>query len=77
MDSVHFMPRESLLKLVIVTASNYLSPRDSKLLNKSEIPFCPSSRKFRGLVPPVGPPAGQDSRGAQVPGSLSELSQLW
>lgn len=34
MDSVHFMPRGFPLKLVIVTASNYLSHRDSKLLNK-------------------------------------------
>lgn len=64
MDSVHLMPRGSPLKFVIVTASNYLSHRDSKLLNKSEISFCPSFRKFGGVVQPVGPPAGQDSKGA-------------
>ena len=64
MDPVHLMPRGSPLKLVIVTASNYLSHRDPKLLNKSEILFCPSSRKSGGVVRPVGPPAGQDSKGA-------------
>lgn len=39
MDSVYLMPTGSQLKPVTMTTSIYLGHRDSKIPNKSELPF--------------------------------------